>query len=174
MPLDFAISKDFRKLLAFGSGVGIEIGATRSRSRGDAGAAQQDPGAGPPDHRKLCRAAGGRVGRRVRALPEGVGRGTPQRHRAAAAPRSDRAPDRAARCRRQGYRRRHPLPAGYACTPTATKTWCGAGRRSPSAACWWASRCAAPSSAMSLSLSRPVSRCAASRFPPRRYMPPSA
>ena len=28
MPLDFAISKDFRKLLAFGSGVGVEIGAT--------------------------------------------------------------------------------------------------------------------------------------------------
>ena len=28
MPLDFAISKDFRKLLAFGSGVGLEIGAT--------------------------------------------------------------------------------------------------------------------------------------------------
>ena len=28
MPLDFPISKDFRKLLAFGSGVGLEIGAT--------------------------------------------------------------------------------------------------------------------------------------------------
>ncbi len=28
MPLDFAIAKDFRKLLAFGSGVGLEIGAT--------------------------------------------------------------------------------------------------------------------------------------------------
>jgi hypothetical protein len=28
MPLDFAISKDLRKLLAFGSGVGVEIGAT--------------------------------------------------------------------------------------------------------------------------------------------------
>jgi hypothetical protein len=28
MPLDFAISKDFRKLLAFGSGVGLEIGDT--------------------------------------------------------------------------------------------------------------------------------------------------
>jgi hypothetical protein len=28
MPLDFAIVKDFRKLLAFGSGVGLEIGAT--------------------------------------------------------------------------------------------------------------------------------------------------
>ena len=28
MPLDFALSKDLRKLLAFGSGVGVEIGAT--------------------------------------------------------------------------------------------------------------------------------------------------
>ena len=28
MPLDFAIAKDFRKLLAFGAGVGLEIGAT--------------------------------------------------------------------------------------------------------------------------------------------------
>src|ERR1035438_2694913 len=28
MPLDFVLSQDFRKLLAFGSGVGLEIGAT--------------------------------------------------------------------------------------------------------------------------------------------------
>ena len=39
-----------------------------SRSRGHAGAPQQDPGAGPSHHRKLRRASRGRVGRGVRAV----------------------------------------------------------------------------------------------------------
>ena len=40
--------------------------------------------------------------------------GPPQRDRAAAAPRGDRAPDRAARRRGQGHRKRHPLSDGHA------------------------------------------------------------
>ena len=114
MPLDFAIAKDFRKLLAFGSGVGVEIGATDLEVAVTRVRPNKVQVLGRLTIERLRHASGGRVGRGVRALPQGVGRGTPERHGPAAAARSDRAPDRAARCGREGYRGRHPLPTGYA------------------------------------------------------------
>ena len=114
MPLDFAHCQRLPEVARLRLRRGPGNRRHGSRSRGHAGTPQQDPGAGPSYHRRLRHASGGRVGCGVRALPEGVGGGTPQRHGPAAAAGSDRAPDRAARCGREGYRGRHPLPTGHA------------------------------------------------------------
>ena len=53
MALDLSISKDFRKLLAFGSGVGLEIGVRDLEVAVARVRPNRRPGAGPPDHRKL-------------------------------------------------------------------------------------------------------------------------
>ena len=63
------IPQDFRKLLAFGSGVGIEIGASRSGSGGGARAAHGVKVLGRLDIADFADPAGGRVGRRVRPFP---------------------------------------------------------------------------------------------------------
>ena len=131
-----------RKLLAFGSGVGIEIGADTPGSDRRARPPVEDRSARPAADRELCRPPRRGVGRRVCALPEVARHGPPQRHRAAAAPRSDRAPDGAPRRRRQGHRKRHPLPDRTRCTRTARRTWSGARRGWRSARCWSGS-CAA-------------------------------
>ena len=65
MPFQIPISKDLRKLLAFGSGVGIEIGATDL----EVAAARVRPTRirvlGRAHHTQFRRAAGGRMGRGV-------------------------------------------------------------------------------------------------------------
>ena len=57
-----------RKLLAFGTGVGMEIGPDRPGGGGGAGAARPGPGAGAADDRGLRHPSRGGVGRRVRAV----------------------------------------------------------------------------------------------------------
>ena len=70
MPQPFSIVKDLRKLLAFGSGVGIEIGAADLEVAVTRVRPTRVQVLGRLTHRGLRGAAGGGVGRGVRALSE--------------------------------------------------------------------------------------------------------
>ena len=174
MPLDFAISKDFRKLLAFGSGVGVEIGATDLEVAVTRVRPNKIQVLGRLTIENYAARPAAEWGAEYARFLKASRRRTPQRHRPAAAPRSHRAAACAARRGRRRISRAPSASSWIPSTPTATTRWCGAGRRSPTAACWWASSCAAPSNAMSLSLWKPASRCAASPSRRRRFTPPSA
>ena len=108
-------SPDLRKLLAFGSGVGIEIGAARPGSGGGARARGAHPRAGPAGDPRII-ASGRRPNgaREYAAFLKSLGVGLSQRHGAAAAARSDRAPGGAARRGGQGHGKRHPPATGHA------------------------------------------------------------